>query len=221
MHYEHVAIEGNIGAGKTTLAKMMARSYDAELVLETFEANPFLPKFYEAPEKHAFPLELFFLAERYHQLRDKAETGKDLFHPFRISDYFIQKSLIFAWNNLKGDEYQLFHRLFRIMYESLPKPDLVLYLHKDPERLQENIAGRGRDYERDMSKSYLEELESGYFSFFKQHEELRVAVVDCNGMDFVAEPAHFEFLKWVLEQEHPKGMNYLNEKGGEADFLKS
>jgi deoxyadenosine/deoxycytidine kinase len=221
VRYQHVAIEGNIGAGKTTLAKMLADAYGAELILEAFEANPFLPKFYEEPDKHAFPLELFFLAERYHQLKGRAEAGRDLFHPLSISDYFIQKSLIFAWNNLEGDEYQLFDRLFRIMYESLPKPDLVLYLHKRPETLQKNIASRGRSYEKELSDEYLQSLQDGYFSFFRQHPELRIAIVECDGLDFVDEPAHFRFLKGLLEREFPKGMSYLNDDGREADLLKA
>ncbi len=221
MDHQHVAIEGNIGAGKTTLARMLSEAYGAELILEAFEANPFLPKFYQEPEKHAFPLELFFLAERYHQLKGKAEEGKDLFHPFTISDYFIQKSLIFAWNNLEGDEYELFQRLFRIMYESLPKPDLVLYLHKDPENLQANIAHRGRAYEKNVSNEYLESLENGYFSFFRQQPELRIAIVDSNKLDFVNDAAHFQFLKGVLEQDLPKGMNFLNDEGREADILRT
>ena len=220
MRYQHVAIEGNIGAGKTTLAEMLAQAYDAELILEAFEANPFLPKFYEEPEKHAFPLELFFLAERYHQLKGRAETGQDLFHPMSISDYFIQKSLIFAWNNLEGDEYQLFDRLFRIMYESLPKPDLVLYLHKRPETLQQNIASRGRGYEKHVSNDYLQRLQEAYFAFFHQHPELRIAIVESDGLDFVAEPAHLQFFERVLEKDLPKGLNYIDKEGGEEDLLK-
>lgn len=219
MHYEHVAIEGNIGAGKSTLARILAEEKGAELILETFEANPFLPKFYEDPDKHAFPVELFFLAERYHQLRNKAEEGKDLFRPLSISDYFIQKSLIFAWSNLQGDEYQLFDRLFRIMYESLPKPDLVLYLHKDPEELQRNIASRGRDYERHVSNDYLERIQEGYFSFFHQHPELRIVVVDCNGLDFVAKNSDLSYLKGVLEKQFPKGVNFEGRNGNEKDLL--
>ncbi len=220
MHYQHVAIEGNIGAGKTTLAGMLAEAYGAELILEAFEANPFLPKFYEEPEKHAFPVELFFLAERYHQLRGLAEKGKDLFHPFTISDYFIQKSLIFAYSNLQGDEYQLFQRLFRIMYESLPKPELVLYLHKDPEVLQKNIGTRGRAYEENVSNEYLERLAEGYFSFFRQHSDLRVAIVDCNELDFVEEAEHLDFFKELLDQDMPKGMNFFSRDDSKTGFLK-
>lgn len=220
MDYEHVAIEGNIGAGKTTLARMMAESYEAELILEAFEENPFLPKFYQDPEKNAFPVELFFLAERYQQLKDRAEEGRDLFKPFTFSDYFIQKSLIFAGSNLEGNEYRLFDRLFRIMYESLPKPDLVLYLHKDPEELQRNIASRGRDYEKGVGSEYLQRLQDAYFSFFRQHPELRVAVVDCKGMDFVARKEDYESLRKVLDKELPKGINYLSGGDRQPDLLK-
>lgn len=218
MHYEHVAIEGNIGAGKTTLAKLLAEEYDAELLLETFEDNPFLPRFYEDPEKNAFPLELFFLAERYRQLSEGAEQGRDLFRPFRISDHFIQKSLIFSRKNLDEDEFQLFYRLFRIMYERLPKPDLILYLHKDIEKLLENIAGRGRDYERKISGTYLRELEEGYFSFFEQHTDLRVIVLDSNGMDFRSGRGDLEYIKGLLDCSFPIGMSRITDPGTEATF---
>ena len=149
MIYNHIAIEGNIGCGKTTLATMLSSDIDARLVLEQFADNPFLPKFYSDPEKHAFPLELFFMAERYHQLKNLKE--QDLFKPQIVSDYFFVKSKLFAQNNLKKDEMQLFNRLFDIMLSSLSKPDLLVYLYSDVVRLQQNIKNRGRDFEQNIA----------------------------------------------------------------------
>jgi deoxyadenosine/deoxycytidine kinase len=218
--YEHVAIEGNIGVGKSTLAGMLAEAYGGQLLLEAFEDNPFLPKFYQDPERNAFPVELYFLAERYQQLKGRAEEGRDLFKPCTFSDHFIQKSLIFAGNNLEGDEYRLFDRLFRIMYESLPKPDLVLYLHKDPEELQRNIGFRGREFEKGISSEYLQQLQDAYFSFFKQHPELRVVILDISGMDFVANDEDYEAIRKVLERSFPKGISSLSGENPRAEDLK-
>ena len=162
MLYSHIAIEGNIGSGKTTLATMLANDMDARLVLEQFADNPFLPKFYSDPEKHAFPLELFFMAERYHQLKNLKE--QDLFKPQIVSDYFFVKSKLFAQNNLKKDEMQLFNRLFDIMLSSLSKPDLLVYLYSDVERLQQNIKNRGRDFEQNISQTGVQQT---YFNLVK------------------------------------------------------
>ena len=161
MQYNHIAIEGNIGSGKTTLARMLAADYNVRLILEKFADNPFLPKFYKEPEKNAFPLELFFMAERYHQLKSNKE--QDLFQPQKISDYFFVKSKLFAQNNLKDDERQLFNRFFEIIFSSLPSPDLVVYLYSSIERLRKNIIKRGRDFEQDISDKYLENIQLNIF----------------------------------------------------------
>ena len=143
-----IAIEGNIGSGKTTLATKLSKDFKASLLLEQFSDNPFLPKFYKSPEQNAFPLELFFMAERYHQL--KRQKGQDLFQSLTISDYFFMKSKLFAQNNLLLDEQQLFNRLFEIMLSSLSAPDLLIYLYADISRLQQNIKKRGRSFEQDI-----------------------------------------------------------------------
>ena len=153
IQYKHIAIEGNIGSGKTTLASMLARDFKLRLILEEFEKNPFLPQFYESPENNAFALELFFMAERYHQFKNLSR--QDIFQPQIISDYFFVKSKLFAQNNLQFDEMQLFNRLFDIMFTSLSKPDLLVYLHSDIKRLQKNIKQRGRDFEQDISEISL------------------------------------------------------------------
>ncbi|HRX32118.1 MAG TPA: deoxynucleoside kinase, partial [Tenuifilaceae bacterium] len=157
---QYLVIEGNIGAGKTTLATMLANELNAKLTLEQFSDNPFLPKFYQNPERYSFPLELSFLAERYRQLNvDLRSTS--LFHNITIADYFFMKSLIFAQNTLTGDELQLYKQLFNIIYSSLPKPDLYVYLHLPTEKLLKNIEKRGREYEKTITADYLNSISLG------------------------------------------------------------
>ncbi len=206
MRYNFVAIEGNIGAGKTSLATMIAEQYNAKLILEQFADNPFLPKFYENQEKHAFPLELSFLAERYQQLKD-VFSSPDLFSDFMISDYYIYKSLIFAKATLKGDEFQLFDRLFRIMYGMLPKPDLLVYLYADVQQLQENIRKRGRDYEQNIADEYLLEIHNSYFQFIKKQRDQRVLIIDANKLDFVHEPSDYNKIIQVIDADWDVGVN--------------
>lgn len=167
MRYNYIAIEGNIGAGKTSLATRIADRYNGKLILEQFEDNPFLAKFYENQEKYAFPLELSFLADRYQQLK-KELARQDLFSDFTISDYFLNKSLIFARKTLNEDEYQLFMTLFNIMNANLPRPDLLVHLYVKTSRLQENIRNRGRDYERQIQDEYLDRIQESYFNYLKQ-----------------------------------------------------
>ncbi|HRY99201.1 MAG TPA: deoxynucleoside kinase, partial [Bacteroidales bacterium] len=172
MKYSYICIEGVIGAGKTSLATRLAHDLNARLILEQFEDNPFLPKFYKEPDKYAFPLELSFLASRFQQLKDQLSAG-DLFRPLTIADYFIQKSLIFARKTLKGDELGLYSRLFTIMADILPGPELLVYLHLDVDRLKQNILARGRDYEADISLDYLSRIQEGYFDYIRQRQDSR------------------------------------------------
>ncbi len=202
MKYKHIAIEGNIGSGKTTLARMLSTEYEVRLILESFADNPFLPKFYKEPEKHAFALELFFMAERYHQLKNLQE--QDLFQPQMISDYFFVKSKLFAKNNLKHDEIQLFNRLFDIMFSSLPKPDLVIYLYADIGRLKNNIKKRGRDFEQDISNAYLQDIQAAYLDFLKKQNDFPVLVLDISEVDFVAEPSVYSSIKKLLNLSYEK-----------------
>src|SRR6056297_2363343 len=164
MEYNFIAIEGNIGAGKSTLAAKLAEKHHAMLINEGFEDNSFLPKFYKDPEKYAFPLELSFLAERYQQLKDKLQA-KDLFYPFVVADYFIAKSLVFAKKTLPSDEFTLYSQLFNIIISSLPQPDLIVYLYLETKKLQQNIKKRGRPYEMDIEDDYLEKIQSSYFEY--------------------------------------------------------
>ncbi|NTW31856.1 MAG: deoxynucleoside kinase [Bacteroidetes bacterium] len=184
MKYNYIAIEGNIGAGKTSLATKISEQYNAKLIPEQFADNPFLPKFYENPEQYAFPLELSFLAARFHQLKEELST-QDLFRTFTISDYFINKTLIFAKKTLQKDEFALFTKLFYIINTTLPKPDLLVYLYLNIDKLEKNILKRGRNYELNMEKEYLEKIQTGYLDFIKSQQNMRILIIDTNNVDFV------------------------------------
>lgn len=191
--YNYIAIEGNIGAGKTSLAKMMSDDFNAKIVLERFADNPFLPKFYEDKERFAFPLEMSFLADRYQQLMDDLAQF-DLFKNFIISDYYIFKSLIFAQVTLTQDEYNLYRRMFDLIYKEISKPDLYVYLYQNTERLLENIKMRGRDYERNITSDYLEKIHQGYATFIKSDQKLKTLIIDVSNFDFVNRPEDYESL---------------------------
>lgn len=206
--YNFIVIEGNIGAGKTTLATKLAEDMNARLILEQFADNPFLPKFYEDPEKHAFPLELSFLAERYHQLKKELST-QDIFKPNIIADYYFVKSLIFAKSNLKEDEFGLYTKLFHIINDSLPKPDLFVYLYHDIERLQENIRKRGRDYEQNISNEYLIKIQAAYFEFLKQMPELRIVIIDVNNIDYSNNEQYHELMLNILKKQYNRGITHI------------
>jgi len=205
MQYKHLAIEGNIGSGKTTLASMLSMDYDARLILEEFSENPFLPKFYQEPEKNAFPLELFFMAERYHQLKEL--KLQDLFQPNIVSDYFFVKSKLFAQNNLKQDELQLFNRLFDIMLSSLSKPDILLYLYADVDRLQENIKKRGREFEQNISDEYLQNIQDKYLDFLRKQNDFPVLMLDVTDVDFVSDVSIYKKINELLKKEYELGVH--------------
>jgi deoxyadenosine/deoxycytidine kinase len=208
MNYRYICIEGAIGAGKTSLAQRLSAELGSRLILEQFEDNPFLPKFYKEPEKYAFPLELSFLASRFQQLSDKLSLP-DMFQPILISDYFIQKSLIFARNTLTGDELNLYQRLFHIMADILPVPDLMLYLHLPIASLQANIRKRGREYEQEISDQYLSRLQEGYLDYIRQHPRQRILVIDTSGLDFVNQDADYRHIFDLLQKDWHRGVHYL------------
>ncbi|HYQ58340.1 MAG TPA: deoxynucleoside kinase [Draconibacterium sp.] len=206
---QFLVIEGNIGAGKSTLSRMIAEDYNAKLVLEQFADNPFLPKFYQDKERYSFPLELSFLADRYNQIKNEV-LNPDLFHSFMVADYFFAKTAIFAKNTLKDDEYRLFKQIFDIMFESMPKPNLYVYLHADVNQLMHNIKMRGRDYEQNMDPVYLRKIESGYFNFFKQFSSFPILIIDINGIDFVKDPDHYLKIKsCVFNSDYKLGINRM------------
>ena len=182
--YNYIAIEGNIGAGKTTLVNKIADDFNAKTVLERFADNPFLPKFYEDQIRYAFPLEMSFLADRYQQISDDLAQF-DLFKDFIVADYHIFKSLIFAKVTLTEDEYRLYRKLFEIIYREMKKPDLYIYLYQNTERLLENIKLRGRSYEQNIPAEYLEKINSGYLDYIKSQPDLNVLIIDVSDRDFV------------------------------------
>lgn len=206
--YNFIAIEGTIGAGKTSLATMISEEFNAKLILEGFADNPFLPKFYQEADKYAFPLELSFLAERYQQLSDQL-TKQDLFKNFTISDYFINKSLIFAQKTLQDDVFGLYAKLFHIINSSIPKPDLLVYLYVSVDRLQRNIKQRGRDYEQNIENEYLEKIQSGYLDFIRQQQGMRILILDTNHIDFVNKPEDYQKIIKLMDQDYEKGVHLV------------
>ena len=207
-HYNYIAIEGNIGAGKTSLATRIAGEFNARLILEQFEENTFLPKFYENPTKYAFPLELTFLAERYQQLKDQLST-QDMFKTFTVADYFIYKSLIFASRNLSGDELTLYTRLFNIIEGVLPKPELLVYLYMNLDNLIKNIHDRGRIYEQNIQFEYLEKIQQGYLDFLRQQSKMRVLIIDTNNLDFVNRPNDYYKILEVMTGVFSPGVHRI------------
>lgn len=206
---QFLVIEGNIGAGKTTLASMLAKDFNAKLILEQFADNPFLPKFYQNPERYSFPLELSFLADRYKQIKNEV-LNLDLFHSFLIADYYFAKTAIFAENNLSGDEYHLFRTIFDIIFESMPKPDLYVYLHANTDKLLKHISKRGRDYEQNIDAQYLEKISHGYFHFFKKIDSFPILVIDTNSIDFVNNPEDYQKIKSaIFDNEYKLGINRI------------
>ena len=198
--FNYVAFEGNIGAGKTTLATKIAEDFNAKTVLERFADNPFLPKFYKDQNRYAFPLEMSFLADRYQQLSDDLAQF-DLFKDFIVADYHIFKSLIFAKITLAEDEYRLYRNLFDIIYKEMPKPDLYIYLYQNSDRLLQNIKKRGRSYEQEIPADYLEKINSGYLDYIKSQTELNVLIIDVSDRDFVKNQEDYLF---VLEEIQKK-----------------
>jgi deoxyadenosine/deoxycytidine kinase len=209
--YPYIVIEGNIGAGKTTFCRKLQEKYDARLILEQFSDNPFLPYFYENPERHAFSVELFFMTERHRQLQEELIQG-DLFNQQIISDYIFIKTLLFAKNNLNEEEYRLFNLLFHVLNAHFKKPDLVVYLHRPVTKLLHQIKKRGRSFEMEMSAAYLENIQKAYFDFFKMDPEYPILVVGIEDLDFEKDIHAFELLNNLLLQNYETKVHYINLK---------
>jgi deoxyadenosine/deoxycytidine kinase len=207
MKYNFVTIEGNIGAGKTTLAHILSKYYNARLILEEFADNPFLPKFYENPEQYAFPVELFFMAERYKQLKDLLQT-KDMFQSITISDYLFTKCLLFAKVNLMSEEFRLYQKLFDIINPQILQPDILIYLHTPVNKLKENIKKRNREYEQSIPSDYLFQLQETYTQYIKQHN-IKTLFVDASNADFLGNEAHVKVITDALDKEYDDGQYYL------------
>jgi deoxyadenosine/deoxycytidine kinase len=208
MKYNFITIEGNIGAGKTTLAHMLSKHYNARLILEKFADNPFLPKFYEDPQQFAFTLELFFMAERFKQLKDLLQQ-KDLFQNVTISDYLFTKCLLFAKINLPEDEFRLYQRLFEIIHQQVIEPDILIYLHSSVHKLQQNIKKRNRPYEQNISDDYLFKIQETYTRYIKQHNT-KTIFIDVSNADFLGNPQHLKTVIEALDKEYDNGQHYLS-----------
>jgi deoxyadenosine/deoxycytidine kinase len=208
MNYHFITIEGNIGAGKTTLAHILSRHYNARLILEEFADNPFLPKFYENPRQYAFPVELFFMAERYKQLKELIHT-KDLFQQITISDYLFTKCLLFAKVNLPEEEFRLYQKLFDIIQQQIVQPDLLIYLHAPVNRLQSNIRKRKRPYEMNIADEYLFSLQETYTHYIRQHN-VKTLFIDAGNADFLSNEKQVQVILDALEKDYESGQHYIS-----------
>ncbi len=212
MDLEYIVIEGNIGAGKTSLANKISKRFNSALISEQFSPNPFLEKFYSDPRRYAFPLEMSFLAERYTQL-SRVFSSRDTCGSFFISDYFISKSLIFSKITLTGEESDLFERIYSITSRPLPRPSLYVYIHRSVENLLQNIRNRGRSYERSISVSYLEKIEKGYLEYLnckEREKRMKILMVDLKDIDFIGDDTNFETLiNVIFKRSHSFGLNSI------------
>jgi len=206
--YNYVVVEGSIGAGKTTLSTMLAKDFNAELVLERFADNPFLEKFYKDPEHYAFPVEMTFLMDRYQQLKNLL-TARDLFTDFVIGDYFIDKCLLFSKNNLSKDEFSLFKTVFDTISGFLPKPDLILYLYTKPDRLLRQIAKRNRSFEKDITAEYLTDIQEKYLTYFRENQQIPILLVDTEEVDFVENKTDYQRFKELIVTHYNAGIHRI------------
>ncbi|MDC3129822.1 deoxynucleoside kinase [Bacteroidota bacterium] len=203
MNYKSISIEGNIGVGKTTLAKLLSNDLGYKLILETFENNPFLKDFYENLNKNALPLELFFLAERYELLKLNSE---DMFFSGTVSDFIFDKSKLFAVNTLKDYELNIFNKIFSLMKKSVKNPEILIYLHSDLVSLQNKITKRGREYENNIQSDYLKKLNNTYLDYISKRFEFPVILIDVTNLDFKNNSKHFKLIKNIIFQEHENGV---------------
>ncbi len=208
MKHHFITIEGNIGAGKTTLAHLLSKKLNARLILEEFADNPFLAKFYKNPDQYAFPLELFFMAERYKQLKDLLHT-KDLFQNVTVSDYLFTKCLLFAKVNLPEEEFRLYQKLFDIIHQQLLHPDILVYLHAPVNKLQENIRKRKREFEQTIPDEYLFRIQETYTSYIKQHK-MKTIFIDASNADFLGNEKHLQVVLNALENDYEDGQHFFS-----------
>ena len=207
MNFKSISIEGNIGVGKTTLAKLLSNDLGYKLILETFENNPFLKDFYENLNKNALPLELFFLAERYELLKLNSE---DMFFSGTVSDFIFDKSKLFAVNTLKDYELNIFNKIFSLMKKSVKNPEILIYLHSDLSSLQNKITKRGREYENNIQSEYLNNLNDTYLDYISKRTEFPVILIDVTNLDFKNNSKHFKLIKNIIFQEHENGVTKFN-----------
>jgi len=207
--YQFVCIEGNIGSGKTSLVEKLVYDYSGRKLLEQFEDNPFLPLFYNDPERYAFTVELFFMTERYKQMQSDMAT-QDLFTKYLFTDFSFIKTLLFARKNLQEEEYKLFQMLFSVLNKSFPKPDLLVYLHRDVEYLMNNIRDRNRSFETKISADYLRTIQDSYFEYLKNITSFPVLILDLKDMDFVSKDQHYETIKFLISKSYQPGVHRIS-----------
>lgn len=207
--YPYICIEGNIGAGKTTLTRMLSYHWDGYPIYEQFTDNPFLPLFYQDPARYGFQVELFFMTERHKQLEQINPKG-DLFQQLFIADYFFQKTLLFAGKNLSENDYRLFKRLFDIMEKSAPTPDLLVYLHRNVDQIMEQIEGRGRAMEQHITPEYLQRVQDAYLVYFRQITHFPILILEMHDIDFENNEEHFKLIQQAIDQDYRPGVHRMN-----------
>lgn len=207
--YKYICIEGNIGSGKTSLCELLAKDNQCQLILEEFADNPFLPYFYQDPVRYAFTVELFFMTERHKQLQHSL-LRPSLFADMFISDYVFWKTIIFARRNLDEEEYRLLQNLFNILNNNFPSPDLLVYLHRSPDKLLDNIRQRGRHYESAISKEYLSGIQDSYFEFFRSQVAYPILILEVENLDFVNNPEHYNEIVRLLKRKYLPGTHRIS-----------
>ena len=206
--YQYICIEGNIGAGKTTFCELLAEDIACKLVLEEFAENPFLPYFYKEPNRFALPMELFLMAERFKQLQNHI-LHRELFNDYILSDYSFVKTLLFAKNNLPPEEFRLFHDMFEVLANQIPKPDLLVFLHRSVDNLIDQIAIRARPYEKNISRDYLQGLQNMYLEYFRNENTFPILLVDIDGINFIDNKSHFDEIKQLMTEQLNPGLHRI------------
>ncbi len=207
--YQFVCIEGNIGSGKTSLVEKLSTDYGGRILLEEFEDNPFLPLFYNDPERYAFTVELFFMTERYKQMQNHM-SNQDLFNRYLFTDFSFIKTLLFARKNLQKEEYKLFQMLFSVLNKSFPTPDLMVFLHRDTEHLINNIRERNRSYELSITQEYLKTIQDSYFEYLRNITSFPVLILDIKDLDFVSNATHYETIKFLISKQYNPGVHRIS-----------
>ncbi|MCO6463286.1 MAG: deoxynucleoside kinase [Saprospiraceae bacterium] len=207
--YNYICIEGNIGAGKTTFCRMLNKEYNCRLILEEFADNPFLPLFYQDPERFAFTVELFFMTERHEQM-ERLLMNRDLFNDFTVADYTFTKTLLFASKNLNNEKFRLFQKMFNVLNQSLPKPDIMVYFHRNVDILLQNIKSRGREFEKNITGDYLTQIQNSYFEYFRNILSFPILIIDLNAIDFVNNPEHYDQVKYLMSKKYSPGVHRIS-----------
>jgi len=188
---------------------MLGQEFNCNLILEQFDDNPFLPLFYQEPDRFAFTVELFFMTERYKQMQASL-LNQNLFSGFTVADYAFVKTLLFARQNLVEEEFRLFQKLYQVFDNHFPKPDILVYFHRNVDVLQQNIRKRGRIYETDITDQYLEKVQNSYFEYFRNILSYPILIIDVNTLDFENKPQHYENVKYLITKKYQPGVHRIS-----------